>query len=322
MASRNSAPRAVAADEVAAAAARIAAYVRRTPSIEVDGAVFGLDCRLALKLEHLQLSGSFKARGAFNRLLRLGEDASGAPVVAASGGNHGAAVAAAARRLGRRAEIFLPRISSPAKRALIERFGATLHVVGDEFSEALAAAQARAADLGAEVIHAYDHPDTIAGQGTVALEMLEEAGRLDAALVAAGGGGLIAGIAAAVDGRAQILSVETERTATLQSAAVAGRPVDVKVGGLAADALGARRAGDHVWATIARRVSSYCLVTDAALRRAQAALWTELRLALEPSAAAPLAALMSGVWAPEPGARVGLVLCGGNVDLATIGVDM
>lgn len=309
------------ADAIAAADQRIAAHIRRTPVLVLEHGAFGLDARLVLKLEHTQIAGSFKARGAFNRLLAPGAPAQ---AVAASGGNHGVAVATAAAALGRRAEIFTPTTSSATKQAAIQATGAALSLHGVEYAEAAAAAEARALELGVETIHAYDQWDVAAGQGTLGREFRDQADAcgapLDAILIAVGGGGLLAGVAGAVGAAGaagavvRIVAVEPERAPSLHSARRAGGPVDVQVGGIAADALGARRVGRMGFALAAARVAptDAVLVDDAAIAAARRALWDVCRLSVEPAAAAGLAALLSNRWSPPAGATVGVLLCGAN----------
>jgi threonine dehydratase len=302
---------------IAAAARRIAADVRRTPVIALELA----GQRLNLKLEQLQLAGSFKPRGAFNAIRSAGVPAAG--VVAASGGNHGAAVAAAAASLGVPAEIFVPEITAEAKRLRIAGFGARLVVGGASYDEARQASEARAAETGALLIHAYDQPEVLAGQGTLFREWEEQAPRLTHVLVAVGGGGLIGGAAAwHAESGVTLVAVEPEGCPCLALALAAGRPVPAPVGGLAADSLGAREAGALMFPHAARlhaagRLAS-ARVTDAAIRAAQQALWQEARIAAEPGGATALAALLSAAWVPPEGARVGVLVCGANLDPATL----
>ena len=291
-------------------------HVRRTPVIEMDAADFGLDAkaRLVLKLELLQHAGSFKARGAFASLLARPVPAAG--VAAASGGNHGAAVAFAAKRLRIPARIFVPTVASPAKIRQIRDDGADLVVKGDRYADALAECERWAASSGALSIHAYDQPETLLGQGTLGLELEEQAPDLDALLIAVGGGGLIGGVAAWYgdrEGRApRLVGVEPEQAPTLTRALEAGRPVDTEVAGLAADSLGARRVGDLMFPIARRCVERTVLVSDDAIRRAQHDLWRVLRIVAEPGGAAALAAVLSGGYRPREGERVGVVVCGGN----------
>jgi threonine dehydratase len=289
----------------------IAGHVRVTPVGVFEGGDFGLPAgRLTLKLELLQHAGSFKTRGAFANLLR--REVPPAGVVAASGGNHGAAVAYAAQRLGRRARIYVPRISSPAKVERIRSYGAELVVTGERYADALAESETWAAASGALAVHAYDHVETIRGQGTLGRELEGQAPDLETLLVAVGGGGLIAGIAAWYGGRVRVVGVEPEEAPTLSRAWAAGRPVDAPAGGIAADSLAPRRVGDLTFAIAREHVERVVLVTDAAIARAQEALWAAVRLVVEPGGAAAFAALLSSAYAPRAGERVGVVLSGGN----------
>ena len=280
--------------------------------VRADGEGLGVEGPLTFKLEQLQHSGSFKARGAFNRLLSASIGPSG--VVAASGGNHGAAVAYAARQLGHRAEIFVPEISSPAKVRFIEDCGAVVTVVGSNYAEALEASIVRAEKSGALVVHAYDQPEVVAGQGTVGREFEEQAPELDTVLVAVGGAGLIGGVAGWYRGGTRVVGVETTTTPSLHTALEAGGPVDVETGGLAADSLGARRVGRIGFSVAERFVGRVVLVDEGPVREAQRRLWYALRLIVEPGGAVALAALISGAYRPGPGERVGVLLCGANTD--------
>ena len=296
------------------AAIRIADHVRTTPILDAE--VGGQP--LHLKLECLQVGGSFKARGAFNCLLSA-PDVRQRGVVAASGGNHGIAVALAARRLGVRADVFVPAIASPAKLAALRALGAQMHVGGASYDEALAASEAFVARTGAVRSHAYDLPETVAGQGTLAREWEQQVDRLpDTILVAVGGGGLIAGIAAWFSGRVRVVAVESTGCPTLHAARAAGVPVDVAVSGLAADSLGARRIGAIAFAITQRYVHDTLLVDDDAIRAAQRAAWAQLRVALEPGGASALAAVLSGAYRPAARERVGVLLCGANLDPGTL----
>ncbi|PYN43657.1 MAG: threonine dehydratase [Candidatus Rokuibacteriota bacterium] len=285
-------------------------YVRVTPVLGVSGKDFGLgEFPITLKLELLQHSGSFKVRGAFTNLLTRAIPAAG--VVAASGGNHGTAVAYAAMRLGARARIFVPTVSSPAKIARIRAYGAELEVGGALYADALAASNAWVERTGALVVHAYDQVETLLGQGTLAMELAEQA-PLDTVLVSVGGGGLIGGIAAWYAGKVDVVGVEPESAPTLTEALKAGRPVDAPAGGIAADSLAPRRVGELMFPIARAHVVRVLLVEDAAIRRAQEALWNSVRIVAEPGGAAAFAALLSGVYTPAPGERVGVIVCGGN----------
>ena len=299
-------------DDIERAAARIAPHVRETPAMALERQAFGVNAAVTLKLEHLQHTGSFKPRGAFNRILSNQVPAAG--VIAASGGNHGLATAFAARGLGHRAEIFVPEISSPVKIARLRDYGAVVNVGGATYAEAFIASETRVKQTGALVVHAYDQPEVLAGQGTVGREFERQAPGLDTILVAVGGGGLIGGIAAWHQGRTRIVGVEPEAAPSLACALEAGTPVDVAVGGVAADSLGAKRVGDLMFAIAQKHIERTVLVADGAIRAAQRALWETLRIAAEPGGATAMAALLSGAYKPEPDERVGVLICGGNVD--------
>jgi threonine dehydratase len=286
-------------------------HVRLKPTLEVSGADFGLaPFPLTLKLELLQHSGSFKARGAFANLLRRRVPEAG--VVAASGGNHGAAVAYAAMRLGVRAKIFVPTVSSPAKVERIRAYGADLAIVGDRYADALAASEAWVDQTGALPVHAYDQTETLLGQGTLGMELAGQAPGLETVLASVGGGGLIGGVAGWYAGRVRVVGVEPELAPTLSEALKAGRPVDAPAGGIAADSLAPRRVGELMFPIAQAYVARVVLVSDAAIRQAQHALWRTARIVAEPGGAAALAALLSGAYVPAPGERVGVVISGGN----------
>jgi threonine dehydratase len=291
----------------------IAPHLRTTPVVEVTGEDFGLgDCRLVFKLEQLQHGGSFKARGAFANLSLREIPAAG--VVAASGGNHGVAVAIAARRLGVPATIFLPRVAAAAKVRKIREHGAELVIVSDRYADALDASEAHAARTGALKIHAYDQVETMLGQGTIAVELERQAPPIDTLLVAVGGGGLIAGIAAYYEGSVEVVGVEPETAPTLSEARRAGMPVDAEAGGIAADSLAPKRVGELMFPIAERYVRDVLLVSDAAIADAQRALWSALRIAVEPGGAAAFAALLSRRYLARAQQRIGIVLCGANTD--------
>jgi threonine dehydratase len=303
--------------QIEAAAARVADCIRVTPVIALEPRAFGSPALLTLKLELMQHTGSFKPRGAFNRILSAQVPEAG--VIAASGGNHGAAVAYAARQLGHVAEIFVPEPTPDIKVDRLRRYGAQVVLAGANYAEALAASRARAGETGALEVHAYDHPDVLAGQGTLAREFEAQAPALDTVLVAVGGGGLIGGVAAWFAGRVKVVGVEPERCPTLHAARIAGEPVDVEVGGVAADSLGARRIGTLAFEIGQRCIDSVVLVSDEEIRQTQRALWENLRILAEPGGAAALAGLRSGKYQPRAGERVGVVVCGGNTDPARFG---
>ncbi|HUR42844.1 MAG TPA: threonine/serine dehydratase [Aestuariivirga sp.] len=306
---------AIGRDSISNAALRIAPHIRRTPIMDVR--MEGIAMPLTLKLELLQHSGSFKARGAFNNL--VGRNPSGPGVAAASGGNHGAAVAFAARALGHKAKIFVPEIASPAKLARIASYGAEIVQKGANYNEALALCDAHVEATGAVSIHAYDAEATLQGQGTLARELEDQSPDLDTLLVAVGGGGLIGGIAAWYQSSVKIVGVEPETCNTLSAALAAGKPVAIKPSGIAADSLGSTFAGTLMLPIAQAHIDQVVLVSDDAIRDAQRYLWKEAQLVSEPGGAAALAALLSGVYRPEKGERVGVVICGANTTMDAFG---
>jgi threonine dehydratase len=303
-------------DDIEAAARRLDGHVRRSPVLAMEPGAFGLDARCVLKLELLQHAGSFKPRGAFNRVLASEVPAAG--LVAASGGNHGVAVAHVARALGHPAEIFVPATSPAAKVDRIRALGADVRIGGAIYDDAQATATARAAETGALLVHPYDHPLVVAGQGTMAREVDEQVAAFDTVLVAVGGGGLIAGVCGWFGDRVRIVSVEPETIPAMLEARRAGHPVEVSVTGLAADSLGAKAIGAVPFACAAPFVDDAVLVSDDAIRAAQRKLWATVQLMAEPGGAAALAALLAGAYRPAAGERVVVVVCGSNVDPATV----
>lgn len=310
----------VTSSDVRSAHARIRGHIRRTPILETASPIAGPP-PLSLKLECLQVTGSFKARGAFHNLLTRPAPAAGCAT--ASGGNHGAAVAFAARKLGIRARIFVPEIATPAKIAKIKAYGAEAIIGGGTYAEAQQHCDKYVAETGALLIHPYDAIETIAGQGSVALEWEEDLERLglpnlDTVLIAVGGGGLIAGAAAWFGGRLNVVGVEPEGSRALHAALAANAPVDVAVKSIAADSLGAKRVGELDFAIARRFVSEVVLVTDKAIAEAQRRLWAEVSVIAEPGGAAAFAAIASGAYRPGPDERVGVLVCGANADPAAL----
>ncbi|MGI8508960.1 MAG: threonine/serine dehydratase [Gemmatimonadaceae bacterium] len=293
-------------------------HVRRTPTIEVDAADFGLPSgSIVLKLELMQHAGSFKTRGAFANLLTRAVPAAG--VVAASGGNHGAAVAYAAMKLGKPATIFVPSVASPAKMERIRGYGAELVVAGERYADALAASEKWAERSGALPIHAYDQTETLLGQGTIGLELEEQHPDIDTVVIAVGGGGLLAGIASWYGRNIKVVGVEPESAPTLTRALEAGHPVDAEAGGIAADSLAPKRVGELAFPIAKELVDRVVLVPDSAIRAAQQALWSDLRIVAEPGGAAAFAALISRRFEPGSGERVAVLVCGGNTTAVDFG---
>ena len=299
------------AEHIAATEQLIRPHIRRTPVLEALGADFGLGtAQLTFKLELLQHSGSFKARGAFANLTMRRAPAAG--VVAASGGNHGAAVAFAAMKLGVPAKIFVPKVASAEKVERIRGYGAELVIAGERYADALAASEQWVAQSGAMAVHAYDQIETLLGQGSVGLELEQQAPQVETLLVAVGGGGLIGGVAAWYSNRIKIIGVEPEAAPTLTLALRAGAPVDSPAGGIAADSLAPSRVGKLMFPIAQSSIERVVLVPDEAIEQAQQMLWKQLRIVAEPGGAAALAALLSRHYVPAPGERVGILLCGGN----------
>jgi threonine dehydratase len=300
-------------DDVLQAAHRIQGRVLRTPVLQVSPTV-------TFKLELLQHVGSFKPRGAFNRLLSAKEQGllTGQGVIAASGGNAGLAAAYAARELGVPARIFVP-VNAPApKVARLRTLDADVVQVGNEYAEAYEAAVTAAEESGALLVHAFDHPEIVAGQGTIGLELLDQVDAFDTVLVAVGGGGLIAGIATALGESARVVGVEPELAPTLHRTLAAGELVDVQVGGLAADSLGARRLGTLAFEAAKSYDIRSVLVPEEAIVAARNELWHEYHLAVEHGAAVTYAALRTGAYQRSDGERVVVVVCGANTDPSTL----
>ncbi len=299
--------------DVEAARVRLGSRVRRTPVLAADGRWF--------KLEQLQHTGSFKARGAFNRVLSAAERGGlpAAGVIAASGGNAGLAAAYVARELSLPAEVYVPATAPAVKVARLRALGASVHQVGREYADAYEAAKKRTAETGALFCHPYDQPEVCAGQGTLALELEEQTGGVDTVLVSVGGGGLMAGIAAALEGRARVVAVEPVGCRSFNAALAAGEPVDTEVSGVAADSLGARRTGEIAFAVARRTGVESLLVSDEDVIAARRALWADLHLAVEHGAAAAYAALLTRAYEPAAGERVAVICCGANTDPADLG---
>jgi threonine dehydratase len=308
---------AVGRDEIAEAARQVAPWIRRTPILQLEADELGTPHpRLVLKLEQLQHAGSFKARGAHNLLLTANVPEAG--VVAASGGNFGLAIAHAAGRLGNHAAIFVPTVASPAKVERLRSLGAEVVVGGAFYADAYVASVERAGATGALLAHAYDQPEIVAGAGTCAVELEEQAPEATTVVVAVGGGGLIGGMAGWLQDTKRVIAAESTGTPTLRAALDAGHPVDVELSGIAADSLGARRIGSLGFEAATRWVDESVLVTDEAIVDAQRRLWDHVRVAAEPGGATALAAVLSGSYVPEAEEQLAVIVCGANVDPSTL----
>lgn len=299
---------------VQAAAARLAGVAHRTPVLTSATLNARCDGSIWLKAEPLQRSGSFKFRGAYNRLslLDAGQRASG--VIAYSSGNHGAAVALAAARLGIAAMVVVPENASPAKLAAIEGYGATIrrYDPAREHREQVAAELAQASSL--TVIPPFDDYDVMAGQGTIGVELAEQAGPLDLVLVPIGGGGLAAGVSTSVRALlpgASVVGVEPAGADDTRQSLRAGHLVTVQPD-TCADGLRAWQPGSLTFPVNQRQLDDVVAVTESAIAEAMAFCFARLKLVVEPSGAVPLAALLSGV-VPAAGRRIAVVLSGGNI---------
>lgn len=301
----------ISADDVRAAAENIREHIRRTPVLQLEPGASSLDVPIWLKLEQLQITGTFKLRNAF--ALLLGAEVPDAGVVAVSGGNFGLAMAYAAGRLGHPITVFVPEAAPPVKVDGIRAFGADVEVVGGPMRDLFEASRQRIAETGALSAHPFDQPEGVAGAGTCGLEFDEQCD-LDTVLVAVGGGGLISGIATWFQDRAKIVAVETEGTPTLHGSLAAGERTPIEPTGIGTSALGAPLLGEIAWDVAQRWIDQSLLVTDEAVESAQRHLWSHVRIVAEAGGAATFAALQSGVYVPEPGERVGVVVCGGNID--------
>jgi threo-3-hydroxy-L-aspartate ammonia-lyase len=305
--------------EVERAAQRIAGRVHRTPVIGSRLLDRELGCRALLKAEHLQRVGAFKARGAFNALLALDPATRAAGVVAVSSGNHAQAVALAAAETGSRAVVVMPADANPGKVAATRAYGAEVVTEGVTAETREAVVRELAAERGLHLVHPFDDPDVMAGQGTAALELLEDAPDLDLVLVAVGGGGLLAGTAAAVKGRSpatRVVGVEPATAADARASLAAGRRVRLPaVPVTVADAVRSQVVGERPFEVMRRLVDEIVTVTDAELLEALALCWSRTKQLVEPTAALPLAALRTGA---AKGGRVGVILSGGNLDATAL----
>jgi threonine dehydratase len=280
--------------------------------LQLEADALGLGHPLAVKLELTQRTGSFKLRGAFNALLSATPPEAG--IVAASGGNFGVAAATAAQDLGIPSAIFVPESAPPAKVKRLRRTAADVHLTGGLYDDALTASHEHATATGALEVHAFDDPVVVAGQGTCGRELDLDGPVVDTVLVGVGGGGLCAGTAAWFGDRARVVAVEPVASQAYAAALAAGEPVEVEVGGIASDSLGARRTGAVPWAVMSALGVGSALVSDEAIREAQRRLWGSVRVGAEPGAAAALAALTSGAYVPKPDERVAVIVSGGNFD--------
>ncbi|MEV0841407.1 pyridoxal-phosphate dependent enzyme [Actinocatenispora sera] len=310
----------IALTEIQAAASRIAPYVLRTPTVASPGLSALLGVPVTAKLEVLQRTGSFKVRGATNTLLQLGDADRGAGVVAVSGGNHGIAVAVMAGELGVKATIVMPRSAPEHARQAAADAGATVRIT-DDMPGAFALSAALRAD-GLVAVHPFDDPAVLAGQGTAGLELADDAGELTDVLVSIGGGGLIAGIAAALHARrpgVRVWGVETEGAQAMSAALAAGGPVDVELSSVVTT-LSAPRVSQLTYDHVAELVTDVVVVSDAEAVRGTLDIADHAKVWTEPAAGCLLPAARRVLDRVGPQARLGLVLCGGNATTASLGV--
>ena len=305
--------------EIEAAASRVAEVIDRTPMQTSRSLSEVLGSPVYLKCENLQRTGSYKIRGAYNRLSRLAPDERSRGVVAASAGNHAQGVAFAARELGIRATIFMPVGAALPKYQATRGYGADVQLAGATFDETNAAAIAFSAETGAVFIPPFDHPDIVAGQGTLGLEIWEEASAPDTVIVPIGGGGLAAGLAAAVKQRAaaegrtvRVVGVQARNAAAYPISLAAGEPVLASVSPTIADGIAVARPGDLNFAIIRDFVDEVVTVTDDEIARALVVLIERAKLVVEPAGAVGVAAILSG--AVRSSGRTAVVLSGGNID--------
>jgi threonine dehydratase len=309
-------------DDVIAARDRIAGHVRVTPVMALTGAREPLPLRaeVVAKLELHQVTGSFKARGAMSLLASLTPEEVARGIVAASGGNHGMAVARAARVAGEAARIYVPSNVAPAKVAAMEGWGATVTVAGDEFATADAAARADAAATGATYFHPFADPRIVAGQGTLGLELIGQAGEFDTLVVAIGGGGLVAGIGTvmrALRPGVRIVGVEPKGSPTLAASLEAGRAVTLDAVTSRIPTLSCRRTDGRIVEVAQRVIDDIVLLGDDEMLGASRWLWREFGIAADLAGAAATAVLRSGAAALAPARRVCVLVCGSGLEGTT-----
>ncbi|WP_433190680.1 pyridoxal-phosphate dependent enzyme [Actinoallomurus sp. CA-150999] len=302
-------------DDVRDAAARIKGVAHRTPVLRSRTIDALVGAEVFLKCENFQRIGAFKFRGAYNAASRLAPEQVSKGIAAYSSGNHAQAVALAAQELGTTAVILMPEDTPPSKMDATAGYGAEIVTYDRYTGDRVAIGEALAADRGLALIPPYEHPHVIAGQGTAALELLEEVGDLDLLVTPVGGGGLIAGSATAAKGLSsgiRVIGVEPEAGDDTKRSLEAGRRVSIPVPRTIADGLAADIPGELTFSINRRLVDEIALVTDDQIREAMRLAFERLKIVIEPSGAAPLAALLSGRIAPVP-RRIGVIVSGGNI---------
>ncbi|MFE5188005.1 pyridoxal-phosphate dependent enzyme [Streptomyces sp. NPDC056628] len=303
-------------DDVRDAAARLAGVAHRTPVLRSRVLDERVGAEVLLKCENLQRAGAFKFRGAYNAASRLSPGQLARGIAAYSSGNHAQAVALAARELGTTAVIVMPEDAPPSKRAATEGYGAEVVTYDRYTGDRVAITEALAAERGLTVIPPYEHPHIMAGQGTAALELLEEVGELGMLVVPVGGGGLMAGSATAAKAQypgIRMTGVEPEAGDDTRRSLAEGRRVSVPVPRTIADGQAVHTPGELTFSVNRRLVDDIVLVGDDEIRDAMRFAFERLKIVVEPSGATPLAALLTGRTGPLP-RRVGVIVSGGNVD--------
>lgn len=305
-------------DDVVAARTRIRDKVRHTPMMpasQMRNPLPGLD--VTLKVESLQVTGSFKARGAMNKVLTLPQEQIAKGLVTASGGNHGLAMARTGFVAGVKTTIFLPSSVVPDKVAKLRGWGANVEIVGKVFDEANEAALAFARKTGAAYVHPFADPLVVAGQGTVGLEILDDMPDCDTVLIAIGGGGLITGVATAMKARnpkVRIIGIEPTGSPTMKASLDAGHVVALDAVTTKVATMACRRTDDALFAQVRDKIDEMVLVSDAEMEEAAKSLWFEFGLATDLSGAASLAALRSGRLSFRPGEKICALVCGAGTD--------
>jgi threonine dehydratase len=308
-------PPLISGGDVEAAAELLADVVRHTPMWHSRGLADRVGGPVWLKCENLQRTGSFKIRGAYTRIARLTDDERARGVVAASAGNHAQGVALAARLLGCSATVFMPETAPLPKVAATRAYGAEIKLLGQTLTEPLIAAAEYAERTGAVFIHPFEHPDVIAGQGTVGLEVLEQCSDVKTVVVCAGGGGLVAGVAAAVKARrpdVRVVAVQAEAAAAFPGSIAAGRPVALEAMSTMADGIAVAAPGDLTLAHVQGLVDEVRTVTEEDLSRALLFCLERAKLVVEPAGVAAVAAVLADPAAFAP--PVVAVVSGGNID--------
>jgi threonine dehydratase len=309
------------ASRVRQAAGRIAGRVHRTPVLGSATLEALTGAKLAIKNEAFQKTGSFKARGALNRVLTTPPDALARGLIGVSAGNHAAALAWAGSAAGARVTVVMPATANPRKVAACRGYGAEVVLHGDTTTEAFEEGERLRRERGLELVHPFDDPEIVAGQGTAGLELAEDAGPFDVLVVCVGGGGLCTGMATAVRDlfpACRVIGVEPEGAASLTAALAAGHPVPIPPRSIA-DGLCAPHAGPYTFPLLRELVDEVVTVSEAELLDGTRFVMERLKVVAEPAGAAAVAAMVAGKVPGLAGARAGTIISGGNADLGALG---